>query len=293
VGYFNSLRELGGARRLVDDDVRARIRGLAAGKSEPSKERAIESVRELTSRAGSSEIPEILEQMTYTMEQGGALDVLLATNMISVGVDIDRLGLMVVNGQPKATAEYIQATSRIGRRFPGLVVTLYNWSRPRDRSHYERFRTYHSALYRHVETSSVTPFSPRARDRGLHAVAIAMLRHLIPEMSPEDAAGLLRSQDGQTREVLRTIVNRTASVDPSEYEEARAQLEAIVDRWKLLARAEGLRYGRDSRNPDAPHLMEPIESGAEEFAGFLTLNSLREVEAETELRFLPEVGIDG
>jgi len=293
VGYFNSLRELGGARRLVDDDVRARIRGLASGLGQASRGRELEAVRELTSRAASSEIPEILEQMAYTMEHGGALDVLLATNMISVGVDIDRLGLMVVNGQPKATAEYIQATSRIGRRYPGLVVTLYNASRPRDRSHYETFRTYHSALYRHVETSSVTPFSPRARDRALHAVAIAMIRHLLPEMSPEDAAGRLRADGKGTRAVVEAIMERVRSVDPSEQEEVRAQLEAVLERWQLLARAETLRYGRDPRNPDAPHLMEPVESGAEGFAGFLTLNSMRDVEPETELRVLPEVDANG
>jgi hypothetical protein len=290
VGYFNSLRELGGARRLVDDDVRARIRGLVGGLGQPSPERELEAVRELTSRAASSEIPEILEQMAYTMEHGSALDVLLATNMISVGVDIDRLGLMVVNGQPKATAEYIQATSRIGRRYPGLVVTLYNASRPRDRSHYETFRTYHSALYRHVETSSVTPFSPRARDRALHAVAIAMIRHLLPEMSPEEAAGLFRRDGEGTKKVVETIMQRVRSVDASEEKEVRAQLDEVLERWRLFARAEALRYGRDLRNPDAPHLMEPIESGAEGFAGFLTLNSMRDVEPETELRILPEVG---
>ena len=103
-----------------------------------------------------------------------ALDVILATNMISVGVDIDRLGLMVVMGQPQSTSEYIQATSRVGRTHPGLVVTLFNAARSRDRSHYECFPRYHCALYRQVESTSVTPFSPRARDRGLHAVVVAL-----------------------------------------------------------------------------------------------------------------------
>src|SRR5712692_7863774 len=104
------------------------------------------------------------------------LDVLLATNMVSVGVDVGRLGLMVVAGQPKATAEYIQATSRVGRQFPGLVLTVYNWTRPRDLSHYERFGHYHATFYQQVEALSVTPFAPRAVDRGLTAVLVALTR---------------------------------------------------------------------------------------------------------------------
>ena len=116
------------------------------------------------------------------------LDVILATNMISVGVDIDRLGLMVVMGQPQSTSEYIQATSRVGRRYPGLVVTMLNAAKSRDRSHYESFRDYHAALYRQVESSSVTPFSARARARALHAVLIALARLTIPELRPNDGA---------------------------------------------------------------------------------------------------------
>lgn len=285
VGYFNSLRELGGARRLVDDDVRSRILGLAKRAGE--KPREIESVRELTSRVGSSEIPEILQELGTGAAESGALDVLLATNMISVGVDVDRLGLMVVNGQPKTTSEYIQATSRIGRKFPGLVVTLYNWTRPRDRSHYERFSTYHGSLYRHVEASSVTPFSSRARDRGLHAVFVAMVRHMMPSMNPEEAAQLFPPDDSTLAVVRRLIAERAQSVEPEEVGGVLQQLEAISDTWARLARADALRYGRDWNNSALPHLMESIESSAEEFEGFRVLNSLREVEGETSLQFLP------
>ena len=101
---------------------------------------------------------------------------LLATNMISVGVDVKRLGLMVVTGQPKTTAEYIQATSRIGRTHPGLVCVVYNWSRPRDLSHYEQFEHYHATFYQQVEALSVTPFAPRALDRGLAALLTSYVR---------------------------------------------------------------------------------------------------------------------
>src|SRR5262249_59804338 len=105
-------------------------------------------------------------------------DVAIATNMSCVGLDIARLGLMVVLGQPKTSAGYIRATSRVGRDpdRPGLVVTILNVHRPRDRSHYERFTFYHESFYRSVEATSVTPFSPRALDRGLAGTLIALAR---------------------------------------------------------------------------------------------------------------------
>lgn len=104
--------------------------------------------------------------------------------MIAVGMDVDRLGLMVVDGQPKQNSEYIQATSRIGRSFPGLVVMIYNPYRPRDLSHYENFTGYHSQLYRFVEGTTATPFSARARDRVLHALIISAIRLKYPDMAP-------------------------------------------------------------------------------------------------------------
>src|SRR4029077_10389977 len=119
------------------------------------------------------------------------LDVLLATNMVSVGVDVKRLGLMVVAGQPKATAEYIQATSRVGRAHPGLVCTVFNWARPRDLSHYEAFEHYHSTFYKHVEALSVTPFSAGATSRGLTALLVSLVRQPGTEFNSNDTARLM------------------------------------------------------------------------------------------------------
>ena len=194
VGYFNSMRELGGMRRLVDDSIFTRTRkqdrrGLA------KRYLSGEYLAELTSRMRSEEIPQILDKLEsifdpeaeelrrqafkkkdYKNVPKKPLDVLLATNMISVGVDVSRLGLMVVAGQPKATAEYIQATSRVGRAFPGLVCTVFNWARPRDMSHYETFEHYHATFYKHVEPLSVTPFSPGALQRGLAGLLVSMVR---------------------------------------------------------------------------------------------------------------------
>jgi len=287
VGYFNSLRELGGAVRLVEDDVRARIQVLASRNGE--KPREIGSPRELTSRAGSDEIPEILALAATPHMENGALDVLLATNMISVGVDIDRLGLMVVAGQPKMTAEYIQATSRIGRRYPGLVVTLYNWTRPRDRSHYERFVSYHSALYSHVEAGSVTPFSDRARDRGLHGVLVSIIRHLDPEMRREEAAGRFDPDAVTTHEAIEIIRERVRKVDATEADETLKQLEGIIRDWQRMTLKPELRYGPDYRNRDLPHLLEPAETALlGEVEGFPTLNSLRDVEGESAIYIVPD-----
>jgi hypothetical protein len=278
IGYFNSTRELGGALRLVADDIPTRINFLAS--EEGDEQRKLEYVRELYSQVPSSEITEILEDMDVSLGSPGCMDALLATNMISVGVDVNRLGLMVVTGQPKLSAEYIQATSRVGRRHPGLIITLYNWTRPRDRSHYERFISYHSAIYSQVEPTSVTPYSRRALDRGLHAVLIALVRHTMPYMNPEAAAELFDPSDPTIVQMIDQIRQRIGEVDPDELVTAIGQLEDIVRRWEKLAQWEGnLNYGKKHRNGGV--LMKAAEDANlyDELA-FPTLNSLRGVEGE-------------
>ena len=164
IGYFNSIRELGGAVRLLDDDIVKRIDHLIDKYGyQTHRYMSVYSKKEITSRIKSYEISEILENLAKSYkkdaERQDCYDVVIATNMIAVGMDVDRLGLMVVLGQPKQNAEYIQATSRVGRQSPGLIFSLYNPYRPRDLSNYENFAGFHSQMYRYVEGTTSTPFA--------------------------------------------------------------------------------------------------------------------------------------
>ena len=169
ISYFNALRELGSARRIVEDEVRLRATryGSRQRVGDPVArfaDRTLHDPLELTSRIPTAEVSDTKARLNQTFDKKDAVDVALATNMISVGLDVTRLGLMLVSGQPKTVGEYIQATSRVGRNpdRPGLVVALLNVHKPRDRSHYERFSYWHAAFYRAVEATSVTPLTPRA-----------------------------------------------------------------------------------------------------------------------------------
>jgi len=208
--------------------------------------------------------------------------VILATNMISVGMDINRLGLMVVMGQPQSTSEYIQATSRVGRQYPGLVVTLFNAARSRDRSHYESFPGYHAALYRQVESTSVTPFSPRARDRALHAVVVALARLTIPELRPNEAAARVADHLVALAGVKESILRRVRSVSAAEAAATAAQLDGIVDQWVARAKAiPGLVY-RNDRDPGLSLLVTASDDESDEAAA-RTLWSLRDVDKSSHL----------
>jgi Helicase conserved C-terminal domain len=287
IGYFNSLRELGGALRLVEDDIVQRVEYLATRNKQIARKINTENC-ELTSRISPYKIPNILRLLEIPANQPDTIDVLLATNMISVGVDIDRLGLMVVNGQPKTNTEYIQATSRVGRKadVPGLIVTVYNWSRPRDMSHYEGFRPYHQAIYRYVEATSVTPFAPRAQDRALHAVLITLVRLLRDMWTTNESAGRFNATHPLIEQIRSNILQRVGQIDSGNTSEVEAQLRALIDWWTSRAAKEksALHYQHNYRQPNdtAPILMHPAE---EQRSGGSrpTLNSLREVEGESRL----------
>lgn len=282
VAYFNSLRELGGALVLMQDDVVKSVADYARRRNEPP--RGSFEQTELTSRVDSSRIPGTLASLNAGAGSPDAVDVVLASNMISVGVDIPRLGLMVVNGQPKGIAEYIQATSRVGRgRVAGLVVSVYNANKARDRSHYETFATWHQALYRDVEATSVTPFAPRARDRALHAPLVAMARHLVPSLRNEPVG--VEQCEAELEDFVERIVSRARNADPAEEEAVRSFLERKLDEWR--ARGPLPFYWHDYRRAES--LVFSAEKAAELAASnrgtglaWSTPNSLRSVEASVE-----------
>lgn len=293
VGYFNSMRELGGTRRLVDDDVASRAskfeaRGLAKRWIHPDQ------VVELTSRVSAAQIPSTLDHLEVTFDTGQAkkrrpIDVLLATNMISVGVDVKRLGLMVVCGQPKSSAEYIQATSRVGRNKPGLVLTVFNWSRPRDLSHYETFEHDHATLGARVEPLSVTPFAPGALARGLSGLLVALVRLGALDWNAQDGARLVRRPHPLLDGALDAIAERAGNVtgDRRVAEECRRELAARVDVWLKDAqdRTSGrvLHYSKPrgpTRGTAVPLLQH---AGLGRFEPFTCLDSLRDVEPPVKL----------
>ncbi|WP_166029042.1 helicase-related protein [Streptomyces chilikensis] len=280
VGYFNSLRLLAAAELQVHDDVVAYLEYLAQRDEMPT--RRIREQTELTSRANSSEVPRRLKQIEKKLPHEETVDVLLATNMISVGVDVDRLGLMAVMGQPQTTAEYIQATSRVGRAHPGLVAVMLNSARSRDRSHYENFQHFHSALYREVESTSVTPFSSRARERGLHAVVVALARILIPEAADNAAAGHIeRYKDRLYEEILPLLRDRVRSVNDEEVKNTEKDFEDFVEWWHGTAAANGGLYFERRPGQKAPALLNAFDEKATD--SWPTLWSLRDVDAESAL----------
>ncbi|TDT46072.1 helicase-related protein [Fonticella tunisiensis] len=290
VGYFNSLRELGKCSTLVDDDVKDFMRRLANRLADKKALRVIMEADELTSRIPSGLITKTLDRLetAYCREnienKNYPVNVLLATNMISVGVDVSRLNLMLILGQPKLTSEYIQASSRVGRTFPGLVFTLYDSAKSRDRSHYEQFYSYHQSFYKFVEPTSVTPFSGPARDRALHALLISMVRH-IGGLNSEEMATDFREDMEITKEIEDYIVERVKVIDESQIDDVKNEIRSFWYRWiekiDSLSEGEFLTYSKKDRK----HLIKPFGKKDGDTA-FETLQSMRNVDFESGVHII-------
>ena len=299
VAYFNALRELGSARRITEDEVRSRLLNYHGRTrlDEPTglfvnRQIGLEPV-ELTSRVGTAKVAEAKRKLSLGFHERERVDVALATNMISVGLDITRLGLMVVSGQPKSTSEYIQATSRVGRDpdRPGLVVTLLNLHRPRDRSHYEHFSAWHESFYRGVEATSVTPFSPRALDRGLPAVTVALARLGIPELTPMLETSRVEHYSADTSALAKAVGERASihkeAVQEAQINHVNSRAQSLIDDWAVLAHKAGddgvtFGYARRGKGVNTPLLREMIDPDRDKLnptqLQFRAPRSLRDVE---------------
>lgn len=292
VGYFNSIRELGKTSNLVVDDIASNSMRYMKRLLRTSDLRFIGFPEELTSRVESTEIVKVLKNLENNYSEkdneynSKPIDILLASNMISVGVDVSRLDLMVVSGQPKQTSEYIQASSRVGRKYPGLIFTLYNPSKTRDRSHYELFYPYHQTFYKYVEPTSITPFSEQARERGLHAVFISMIRHLLKLNDDDEANDFNDSLDGLNL-ISEYILERAKELDNTELQDVAIETEnalrIIIERWdsKIKTAVTGDKVCYKSQKY-GKNLLVPFLSENENNA-FPTMQSLRNVDSEAKI----------
>lgn len=311
IGYFNAIKDLGTASTIVKERMRAYISSLLNGKfADESKNLGIKNgsdseededfedsvdtskndkyrysfrIRrgELTSRKTSTEVKTILDELKNKFEKGAVTNQIfkyvLSSNMFSTGVDINRLGLMVVYGQPKSNADYIQATSRVGRSNPGLVFCLYNAFRSRDRSYYERFNQYHGCFYRYVESTSVTPFSHRSIEKGLHSVFIALVRHMVPGMENNNAAANFSETNSTVKEIYDYLLNRIKIIQPDSYGYAKHYLDSVIDSWCEQA-GQNLVYNNKLMGRQTGHFISLLISAEEDTGDLPVLNSVRNVE---------------
>ena len=296
--YFNNLKDLGKCTTLVEDDIKDAIRNLS--KRPGRSRRTITSADELTSRINTTNLNttlEKLEKIHYSKEnidnKKWPSNILLATNMISVGIDVSRLNVMFMVGQPKLTSEYIQASSRVGRSFPGVVFTMYDGGKSRDRSFYEQFKNYHESYYKYVEPTGVTPFSEPALERALHAIIVSVLRQYVFELSGETDAGRFKVDDyiDVIDRIKSFVVNRNKEViegvNPSMENDSKL-IEKIVDefldKWDDLAEKYGdnLAYGNKylMKTPDEGHarVLKVFEKDNNDNNATETMTSMRNVD---------------
>lgn len=310
VGYFNSLRELGGMKRLAEDDVSTRAYRVEMSlvKRPGLAQRSLCEPLELTSRVSSQAIPGFLDRLENTFQTNydasterfeviknkdtpRGVDLVLATNMLSVGVDVNRLGLMAVNGQPKGTAEYIQSTSRVGRQYPGIIFTVLTWSRPRDLSHYESFEHYHATFYKHVEAQSVTPFSPRALDRGMTGTLLSLVRLRYDNFNPnEGASELVNVSDEEIGKARGLFENRAWRVSQKHLIKTLVSdmLKTRIDKWHDEASIGGRSLVYEIRGQTQGTQYQLLSRpGLQSWQTFTTPQSMREVEPSVRLIMNP------
>ena len=306
LGYFNSLRELGGARRILEEEVQNTIKQYGSRKRIDERRglfqdrRTFSEVVELTSRVSTNQVADARRRLERPFHKSQRVDCAIATNMISVGLDIPRLGLMVVLSQPKTHAEYIQATSRVGRddRRPGLVVTLLNAHKPRDRSHYERFRHYHETFYRSVEVASVTPFSARALDRGFSGALVGLARHVEAALTPPSGVEQIETVraviERRLLDTFRERVDHQPFTDEEERDErlrsVRNRVVDLLDSWHTVIEdyhkaGVAVQYQRYELRSPSPLLREMLDKDfeSEHHRKFRANRSLRDVEPVVDL----------
>ena len=280
IGYFNSIRELSGAQSSLEDAISQQHMPEYASRR-GTVVREIDAVDELFSRKKAHDLKETLNRLRRNNEEPDCLDVCLTTNMFQVGIDVDRLGLMLINGQPKSNSEYIQASGRVGRTKdrPGLVISLLRSAKPRDLSHYEMHRSFHQEMYRHVDITTTTPFSPRAFDRAIASVLMLLLRQGIPKLSENDQVRELaypavkRQAESIIDSFLERVLERVTKDEQKVMisQKVRGQWQRLKD-WAQRNSTEGVWRSKD---PNKTAWAKQMNAGREDAEDIL--DSMRDV----------------
>lgn len=289
LAFYNSIRELGGAKTLFDADIRSRLKFLFNRAGAPSENRRhLRIVEELTSRLSQPEIVAMLEKLNVSLERdaGSCFDACLASNIIEVGVDIDRLSVMAVVGQPKTTSSYIQITGRVGRRWwdrPGLILTTYNPGKSRDRSHFEQFHSYHRRLYERVEPTTATPFALSAIKRAAAGVFLSWVR--------QHVVGIDKHQQiaDEAREACDILIARCQSVlaeNQEDLERSLGQLENEYADFERKIFANPQLWEDFPPKTDISYFMRwpgQYYTNGQKNSGFEIPTSMRQVDTTSEL----------
>lgn len=293
LAFYNSLRELGGARTLFSSDIASRLKNYSYRYGcEKDDQRYLNAVEELTSRRSQAELVQMMDRLSVEWNEKGALDACLASNIIEVGVDIERLSMMAVVGQPKSTAQYIQVTGRVGRKWwerPGLILAMYNPSKSRDLSHFEQFHSYHRRLYERVEPTSATPFSVEAIERAMVGALLLWARQFYDAETP---GGVGKFQ--QTLEDGRDLLLKRCAVVVTEEEEQLRVMSAInrvyerlISKWQKNPQ-EWQRYPQKS---DGEYLMlwpGQFSTEVQKNKGEIVPSSMRNVDGNAYLHITQE-----
>ena len=285
--YHNSIKELAKTINTANDDIPNRLKIIY-----PNVERRkLKNVEELSAKIKAEDLSLILERMANTIHDdiNDTIDMLPSTNMISVGVDVQRVGLMLINGQPKMTSEYIQASSRVGRgKVPGIVVTVYPAANPRARSHYETFTSYHESLYKFVEPTSVTPYAEPARNRAMHAALVILMRYA-GGIAGNEEAYLFNSNNTEMSKLIKRLVERMQKADPSEAIGIEVQMNNIVKEWEALIKEyPRIRYSGTSKQFESLLVQYDDRNKPQNQGRWPTLNSVRDVDAEIAIEIWGE-----
>lgn len=310
VSYYNSLKDVGKIHNKVGDEISTFTKALQIRLFGEDYKNAFNYLylynrdKELTSRIPSTEIKQTLKDLEEKkfsdksiIKQTGKnwyvtdlIDLVLATNMISVGIDIDRFNIMLINGQPRNIAEYIQASSRVGRKFKGLVFDLLDANRARDKSHFEHFIPFHQAFYKSVEPISVTPFTVNTIDKMLASIIVSFVRHKIPEMAQENAAGFFQPE---MLDELKSEIKKRFEMYSQYYSVFETQLQKLSNEWSERIEKQELKNYTSSEEVKGL-LIKPTDKHFNPDNDWAVMQSMREIDTNSFIKIeLPKIRNNG